>query len=157
MLEEGGVPTTVEVVNAIHIARPPIDFGDAPDPLSTTAGEYPTLVVNDGARHMIPSSMPGPAWIPPFFAGPRLGPTVGGEPDGQPTAAADGDDKNVLYNDGVAYEPGDETGVTFGANLFRFDNGTATGTVTVDVQNAPGIDLAYQALFCDRSRPLPVD
>jgi hypothetical protein len=139
VLLAGGAPTDFTVVNAIHIARPPIDFGDAPDPLSTTAGEYPTLAVNDGARHMIPSSMPGPAWIPPFFAGPRLGPSVGGEPDGQPTAAADGDDKNVLYDDGVAYPNGDETAVTFAANLFRLDNAAATGTVTVDVQNAPGI------------------
>jgi len=28
------------------------DFGDAPDPFIATAGEYPSLLVNDGARHL---------------------------------------------------------------------------------------------------------
>jgi len=28
------------------------DFGDAPDPLTATAGEYPSLLANDGARHL---------------------------------------------------------------------------------------------------------
>ena len=130
MLEDGGVPTTFEVVGAVHIGEPPIDFGDAPDPLIATAGEYPTLVVNDGARHMIPTSMPMPGLIPPFVPGPRLGPTVGPEPDGQPTAAADGDDKNVLYDDGTPYPPGDETGVSFGSPLVVSQSSSRTAMLS---------------------------
>ena len=64
---------------------PTHDYGDAPDP-------YPTLLVNDGARHL-----PG---------GSYLGPAPGDlDSDGQPTAAADGDDS--------AGAPDDEDGVSF--------------------------------------------
>jgi len=63
----------------------PMDLGDAPDP------GYPTLLANNGARHRI---LPGVA----------LGVRVDFEPDGQPNAAASGDD--------VA-SPDDEDGVTF--------------------------------------------
>ncbi len=49
------------------------DFGDAPDPT------YPTLLANGGASHVI---------VPGIY----IGSTVDGEPDGQPTATADGDD-----------------------------------------------------------------
>ena len=65
------------------------DFGDAPDPA------YPTLLANDGARHLI---------VPPLF----LGAGVDNESDGQPDAGALGDD-----NDGND----DEDGVVFGAPL----------------------------------------
>ena len=44
--------------------------------------------------------MPGLGWIPPFFAGPRLGPTVGGEPDGQ------GQRQDIDRHDGAADKPG---------------------------------------------------
>jgi hypothetical protein len=66
------------------------DWGDAPDPI------YPTLSANNGASHLITS------------AGPWLGPVPpDAEPDGQPTAPADGDDINPPM--GVD----DEDGVTF--------------------------------------------
>ena len=64
-----------------------VDFGDAPDPLLSTSGEYPTLFANDGARHII-STM----W---------LGATFDSETDGQPTGNAAGDD-----NDGNDDEDG---------------------------------------------------
>jgi len=66
------------------------DFGDAPDPLASTAGEYPTLLVNDGARHA-------------FTAGdPVLGSTApDAEADGQPSVASDGDDTTGSDEDGV--------------------------------------------------------
>ncbi len=77
------------------------DYGDAPDPLVATPGEYPTLLANDGARHVVPA---GGATL---FLGP-----VGDEPDveadGQPAATADGDD--VDGND-------DENGVVFTSAL----------------------------------------
>jgi len=63
---------------------PLIDFGDAPDP------SYPTLLANDGARHLVGSLY--------------LGAGIDAEPNGQPTAAADGDD-----NDGND----DEDGIVF--------------------------------------------
>lgn len=63
-----------------------LDFGDAPDPT------YPTRLVNDGARHFIQSGL-------------RLGSYEDGETDGQPNAAATGDD---IHN-----SPDDEDGVQF--------------------------------------------
>jgi hypothetical protein len=62
------------------------DFGDAPDP------SYPTLLANNGAHHII---------IPGF----HLGVAVDPEPDGQPDAAALGDDNNADDEDGVTLGP----------------------------------------------------
>ena len=50
-----------------------MDFGDAPDP------NYPTLLFNDGARHVI---------VPGVY----MGQSVDSEPNGQPDASATGDD-----------------------------------------------------------------
>jgi hypothetical protein len=63
-----------------------VDFGDAPDPT------YPTLLVRNGARHVI---------NPQMF----LGALIDGEPDGQPHPNALGDD--------MSSQP-DEDGVSFG-------------------------------------------
>ncbi len=68
------------------------DFGDAPDPLDQTAGQYPTLLANDGARHKA---------VTDFY----LGKSIDEEVEGQQSANADGDD-----NDGTD----DEDGVIFG-------------------------------------------
>lgn len=59
----------------VTIGQPqqPMDFGDAPD------GPYPTLLRNNGARHVI-------------LQGFHLGQRVDAEPDGQPNANATGDD-----------------------------------------------------------------
>lgn len=70
-----------------------LDFGDAPD------SPYPTLLVNDGARHII---------VP----GVHLGQFIDAEPDGQPDPNALGDDLNILYG-GHPHPPGDEDGVVF--------------------------------------------
>jgi hypothetical protein len=66
--------------------EPEIDFGDAPDPL------YPTLLINNGARHTIDGVT-------------FMGALVDAEADGQPTANADGDDLNPPAG------PDDEDGV----------------------------------------------
>ncbi|MBI4327315.1 MAG: HYR domain-containing protein [Chloroflexi bacterium] len=68
------------------------DFGDAPDPT------YPTLIKNNGARHLILPAL-------------HLGPTIDGETDGQATATALGDD--------VTPSPtaDDEDGVSFTSPL----------------------------------------
>ena len=62
------------------------DWGDAPE----TGTSFPTTSANNGARHVI--------------SGPYLGQAVDSETDGQPTAAADGDDAN-------GDTPDDEDGV----------------------------------------------
>jgi hypothetical protein len=66
-----------------------VDFGDAPDP------NYPTLLANDGARHIIGG---------PYFCDAGGGDFPDPEPDGQPHASAMGDDTDG--ND-------DEDGVNF--------------------------------------------
>ena len=65
------------------IEGPPIedmDFGDAPE---GTNG-YPTTLINNGARHII---------VPGIY----LGNSVDAEPDGQPSAGANGDDNDLIY------------------------------------------------------------
>ncbi|MCP4711494.1 MAG: hypothetical protein GY869_22985, partial [Planctomycetes bacterium] len=74
-----------------------MDFGDAPE----TAANYPTTLINNGARHIING----------MTAVNYLGATVDGESDGQPSANLDGDDNN-----GTPF-PGDEDGVTIPAIL----------------------------------------
>lgn len=82
------------------------DYGDAPDPVEATAGQYPTLLANDGPRHLL---VPGDVF---------LGAAVDFEADGQPTLAADGDDLAGVD---------DEDGVTFAGSV------TAGGTTDFDV------------------------
>ena len=69
------------------------DFGDAPDP-------YPTLLANNGARHVI-------------SAGVYMGAGVDAEPDGQPDPHARGDDHDLDFpgTGNIPYPPGDEDGV----------------------------------------------
>ncbi len=83
-----------------------LDFGDAPDP------SYPTVLANDGARHLIPS-------VPVYYLG-ATAPEL--DPDGQPTAAASGDDL-----DGVDDEDG--VFVAAGAPLVRGDPSAALGVI----------------------------
>ncbi len=94
------------------------DFGDAPDPLGGTAGKYPTLFANDGARHKL------------LAGGPTLGPLVDEDPNGQPNADATGDD-----SDG---DPAgdDEDGVTFSAAVIASGLSPQAGSVDVDLQNS---------------------
>jgi hypothetical protein len=74
-----------------------LDFGDAPDN-SADGHFYNTLLVNDGARHII---------NPDIF----LGYKIDGEPNGQPGLNADGDDTDLLYpslgddEDGIILPP----------------------------------------------------
>jgi len=69
-----------------------VDFGDAPD------ANYPTLLASNGARHILTAS------------GPTLGPSADSEPDGQPTANADGDDMDGGPDEnGVFVFPGPAT------------------------------------------------
>ncbi|NGO40135.1 HYR domain-containing protein [Limisphaera ngatamarikiensis] len=80
-----------------------LDFGDAPAP-------YPTLLRDDGARHV---------WSE-FY----MGSTVDIELDGQPTADADGDDMNPSSG------PDDEDGVVFTSALVPGRAATVEVTVS---------------------------
>lgn len=59
-----------------------LDFGDAPDPVTLVPGRYPTLVNQDGARHVIGGDV-------------RLGSLIDADIDGMPVRAADGDDLTI--------------------------------------------------------------
>ena len=73
-----------EVEDHLAFIHPPerreLDFGDAPD------RPYPTWMANNGARHEINPDV-------------YLGRTVDGEPDGQPSGAAQRDDANGIIDD----------------------------------------------------------
>jgi len=84
------------------------DFGDAPDPT------YPVLLASNGARHTIVSGF-------------RLGGSIDGEADGQPSAGATGDDTNGTD---------DEDGVTLPSSIVP---GT-TAYVTVNASSAGKLD-----------------
>ena len=81
--------------------KPTLDFGDAPDAVGALL--YPTLLVNNGARHTVVAAM-------------FLGGGVDVEPDGQPNAPSTGDDINLLFP-GIPFPPGDEDGVVFTSPL----------------------------------------
>ena len=76
----------------------PFDYGDAPDPT------YATLLANDGARHVVGSTL-------------FLGAGVDPEADGQPNATASGDDVA-----GPTPFPGDEDGL-IGSSAFVIGEG----------------------------------
>ncbi|MHC4478828.1 MAG: DUF7901 domain-containing protein [Planctomycetota bacterium] len=80
---------TLTLLTGTSVPAQDSDFGDAPDPT------YPTLLANNGARHVIISSI-------------VLGSGIDGEQDGQPHPAAVGDDLDG--ND-------DEDGVKFTSRL----------------------------------------
>ncbi len=82
-------PEYIYASNASVFFDAEIDFGDAPD------GPYPTLLINNGARHLI-------------VTGVHLGKLIDAEPDGLPDPNALGDDNHNLP---------DEDGVTFTSTL----------------------------------------
>jgi hypothetical protein len=63
---------------------PQMDFGDAPESTQPFLLSYPTTLAHNGAAHIIDPAI-------------YLGTLVDAEPDGQPNAAANGDDIDVLY------------------------------------------------------------
>ena len=68
-----------------------LDFGDAPDDLSSASTwRYATRLVDDGARHGLTGQL-------------YLGSTVDGEADGQPSLDALGDDATASDEDGVVF------------------------------------------------------
>jgi uncharacterized repeat protein (TIGR01451 family) len=108
-----------------------MDFGDAPDP------SYPTLLANNGARHIL---------VP----GIHLGARVDAESDGPASANADGDDTNAGTNDddGVvlnsALVPGDTTFLSISASA----NGLLNAWV--DFNRDGDWNDQYEQVFTDR-------
>ena len=100
-----------------------LDFGDAPDPFSTTLGRYPTLKANDGARHVMTD------------IGPRLGTVITAERDGQPQPLGDGD----IGDDGVSFQFQTNVYTLNDSPLFNKNVDTA---ITVSM-TAPGVLNAW--------------
>ena len=110
-----------------------LDFGDAPDP------SYPTLLANDGARHLIPAA-------PVYYLG---GTPPDLDPDGRPTAAADGDDM---------FGADDEDGVFTGATLVRGDPSALLGVVASTVGNLNAwLDFNGDGDWADAGEQIAVD
>lgn len=107
------------------------DYGDAPDPA------YPTLVASDGARHV-------------DGVGLFLGLSVDHEPDGQPTALADGDDTNGADDeDGIVFTTGLGAGLTASVDVTASGAGLLSAWIDF---NADGdwADVGEQ-IFTDES------
>ncbi len=100
-----GGPAMDGEVEDYELATKGLDLGDAPE-----ADGYPTLIVSDGARHVVQ-----PIANPSLAGGPDT------EPDGQPTASHLGDDQNG--------SPDDEDGVSF-AGVFVPGGGPIDVTLT---------------------------
>ncbi|MFO0867367.1 MAG: calcium-binding protein [Pirellulales bacterium] len=102
------------------------DFGDAPDPLAAVAGQYPTLLANNGARHL-----PGSRLF--------LGAGVDAEFDGQPGVAATGDDANGTTDD--------EDGVSLPATLIPRLGASITVTASAAGKLDGWIDFDRDGIF----------
>lgn len=89
-----------------------LDYGDAPDPRDLLQGHYPSLLANDGARHVVTPEL-------------TLGTRVDSEPDAQVTGNADGDDLIVSISTSPA------TGSLFG---------TLKGAGFAEIQVLSGVD-----------------
>ena len=113
-----------------------LDFGDVPE----TA--FPTTVMNDGARHVVPET-------PTVF----LGSTVDTEPDGQPEGMAAGDDGQpplVDDEDGVVFDndmliTGEDTEITITASVAGILN------AWVDYDGDGTWDGADEQIFTDQA------
>jgi uncharacterized repeat protein (TIGR01451 family) len=105
-------------VEDYEVAISYLDYGDAPDP------SYDTLLASDGARHQIRDQV-------------YLGACIDGEVDGQPSAAADGDDTAAgLPEVGDCTTGDDEDGVTFTDDLI------IGNTVWIDVEASASCTLS---------------
>jgi hypothetical protein len=106
MVDASGNRTVWGALTDVLTAIPPaVDRGDAPD------GPYPTLLANNGARHIIRNSY-------------SMGPAVDPEADGQPSPLATRDDTNGV--------PDDEDGVVITSPI------APGGITTVDVTAVGG-------------------
>ena len=111
-----------------------LDFGDAPDPVLSVPGRFPTTFESDGARHVVDDQL-------------FLGSLIDIDADGQPVAAADGDDS---VTDISTTGPLFTVSIVDGAAQIEFDPtvdpSTRDGdTITIDT----GVDVATLELDLD--------
>ena len=121
-----------------------LDFGDAPDDLSSLdsdlANTYPTLLADNGARHIID----GVAF---------LGSAVDGETEGQPTFDADGDDSNGADDDdGVTFPTLATTPV-----LFSEENNGVSIVASVDGVLNAWVDFNQDGDWADAGEQVATD
>jgi hypothetical protein len=111
-------PDSIDLAFVIVGEEDQEDWGDAPD--SPVAPGYPTLAINNGARHLIS----GP-WLG------DLGDFPDGEPDGQPDPNAQGDDVLDGNDDenGVYFPPALTQGTVSTIQFEVQDGGSGTGGV----------------------------
>jgi len=123
-----GFETGAITLNLTFASAGTEDFGDAPTAAqSGFASSYPTLLVDNGARHTP-------------VAGFTIGSNVDTEGDGKPSAAANLDD--------ITGSPDDEDGVTFNGTL---TSGSA-GSISVFVTNSFGVSNPYLDAWIDYNR-----
>jgi uncharacterized repeat protein (TIGR01451 family) len=127
-----------EVEDYLGSIRVPIDRGDLPDgSAGIGTGDYQTLLANGGPSH-------------PLRPGLQIGACVDAEADGQPDAAASGDDSNAGANlQGSCASAGDDEDGLSGAQLdFRVG---ASAARNVPVINSTGV-AAQLCAFIDWNR-----
>jgi hypothetical protein len=112
----------------IPCEQPDIDFGDAPDGIA--APGYPTLLANNGARHIIDGIT-------------FMGALVDAEGNGQPTVNADGDDLNPPAG------PDDEDGVVIPPVLLAGRAAVITVTASVPGMLDAWIDYAADSSWAE--------
>jgi hypothetical protein len=124
------LPTSPPPTTAPPTATPSaeLDFGDAPDNViipGRPTPRYPTLLGNSGARHIIAEG---------FF----LGQLVDADADGQPNAAADGDDRDSSVNDedGVRFETPLRAGATARLDAMASELGRLDAWIDFDADGA---------------------
>ncbi|MCP4654870.1 MAG: DUF11 domain-containing protein, partial [bacterium] len=109
----------------------PVDFGDAPDP------SYPTLAASSGASHLLDGTV-------------YLGLCVDAESDGQPSAAAAGDDLgagNPVF--GTCAGVSDEDGVVFTSLLTGGSSADVDVTASAACTLSAWIDFNHNGDFSD--------
>jgi hypothetical protein len=114
-----------EVEDYVVIIHNELDFGDAPDPPYLTVSEMEKV----GAYHYLGSDV-------------YLGSCVDAEVNGQPTAAADGDDVNAssaVY--GICENGDDEDGVTFTSDILAGQTATIQVVANADCTLSAWIDF----------------
>ena len=97
-----------------------LDFGDAPDPVTTAPGRYPTLLSSDGARHVSNATAL------------KFGTINSSELDGTPTPRADGD----ASDDGISFQF--QTLSTLNPPILPIFNRNVDTTVSITLSQ-PGI------------------
>ena len=107
-LNPGGDASNGEVEDYQVSIGEPMDFGDAP------TNNYPTLLIQNGARHRVVSNF-------------MLGTKIDTEPNGQPNTSASGDDINPSNLD-------DEDGITFLTPLAAGSNAQVQVVCTMDAK-----------------------